>query len=61
LQPHAPPQHPPLDVLDSVETEPLADFVPFPGAAKTEIWIVLWALEHFGHVTLVLPFITMRS
>jgi hypothetical protein len=35
--------------------------LPFAGAAKTESWIVCFALAHFGHVTSVRPFITIRS
>jgi len=35
--------------------------LPFAGAAKTESWIVCFALAHFGHVIFVFPFITMRS
>jgi len=57
LQPHAPPQHPPPD--DSEKLEEV--LLPLAGAAKTESWIVLFALEHFGHVIFVFPFITMRS
>jgi hypothetical protein len=58
-QPHAPPQHPPPD--DPEEEDPPDAFVPFPCAANTESCIVLFALAHFGQVTFVLPFSTMRS
>jgi hypothetical protein len=62
LQPHEPPQHPPPeDGAEPPEEDPPEDFVPFDGAAKTESWIVLFALAHFGHVIFVFPFITMRS
>jgi hypothetical protein len=38
VQPHPP------DVADELE----ADFAPLEGAAKTESWMVCFALAHFG-------------
>jgi hypothetical protein len=35
--------------------------LPLAGAAKTESWMVCFALVHFGQVILVPPFITIRS
>jgi len=58
LQPQEPPQQPPPE---EGTDEPPEDFLLFAGAAKTESWIVLFALAHFGHVIVVLRFITMRS
>jgi hypothetical protein len=34
---------------------------PLAGAANTESWMVCFELAHFGQVTVVLWFITMRS
>jgi hypothetical protein len=64
-QPQAPPQHPPPedDEPDDEpeEEDPPEAFVPLPCAAKTESWMVFLALAHFGHVTFVPEFSTMRS
>jgi hypothetical protein len=61
LQPQPPPQHePPEPDADPDEVPPLA-LLPFPCAAKTESWIVLFALSHLGHVMAWFWFITMRS
>ena len=60
MQPHAPPQHPPLEPVKSEDDAP-EDFAPLLWAAKTESWIVLLLLSHLGHVTFVFPLITMRS
>lgn len=51
------PQPPPEDVD---EEEPAVDF-PLEGAAKTESWMVCFALSHFGHVMDCDWRITMRS
>ena len=37
------------------------DLAPLAGAAKTESWIVCFALSHFGHVIACVWLITMRS
>jgi hypothetical protein len=61
LHPQPPPQHePPEPEADPDEVPPLA-LLPFPGAAKTESWIVLFALSHFGHVMACFGLNTMRS
>lgn len=57
MQPQAPPQQPPPEGSE----EAREDLLPLAGAAKTESWMVCFALAHFGHVTFVFPFITMRS
>ena len=59
MQPQAPPQHPPPE--PDAGDDPPEDFVPLPCAAKTESWMVLLALAHFGQVIFVFPFMTMRS
>lgn len=44
------------------EAEELDDaFAPLEGAAKTESWMVCFALEHFGHAIAWVWLITMRS
>jgi hypothetical protein len=44
------------------ETEELeVDFAPLEGAAKTESWMVCFALEHFGQVMVGFWLMTMRS
>jgi len=39
----------------------LEDLLPLAGAAKTESWMVFFALVHFGQMIFVFPFITIRS
>ncbi len=53
MQPQLPPE-------DADEEEPAVDF-PFEGAAKTDSWMVCFALSHFGHVMGCDRLITMRS
>jgi hypothetical protein len=60
LQPQPPPQQPPAPEPD-IGDDPPGDLAPFAGAAKTDNWIVFFALSHFGQVTFVWLFITMRS
>jgi hypothetical protein len=38
-----------------------ADFAPLEGAAKTESWIVCFALAHFGQAMAWVWLMTMRS
>jgi len=57
-QPHEPPQHPPP--LNGSALAP-SDDLPFAGAANTDNCTVFLALSHFGQVTTVLLFMTIRS